>query len=146
MKIRVKENTITVLDNLKDLWLLRGNTILVIKDFKYEVEKPKPVHEELNVVVRKKRFGSKSDISEKIYLTDIKIEGYHDDLKFIGIFNEEYCTRLIEAHDDPYYTLNLIDFRKAWRNLEEQINAFTKKKHEEMREEMREFMKNEKSE
>ena len=45
--------------------------------------------------------------------------------KFIGTYNEEYCTSLIQEHDSEHYTLDLIDFRKTWMRIKEQIDAFT---------------------
>lgn len=122
MKIEVKDHTITALNNLKGLWLLRGDDILIIRDFQYTQETITP-----EVKKKKHYFSSKTEPKEPVrknFITSIKIEGYHQDLKFIGTYNEEYCSKLIQAHEDPYYTLNLIDFRKAWTKLEEQIQAF----------------------
>ena len=125
MKVKVGQHTITVLNNLKGLWMLRNNDIMIIKDFKYEVEKPQEPLPEINTVVRKKKKFLKPDMSEKIYVTELILEGYHIDLKFIGTYNEDYCTRLLQSHDDEYYTFNFIDCRKAWLRMKEQIDAFT---------------------
>jgi len=123
MKIEVKDHTITALNNLKGLWLLCGGDIIVIRDFQYVQE-----IEEIPETKKSHYFNRKSEPKEpkrKNYITSIKLEGYHQDLKFIGTYNDEYCTRLIEQHDDPHYTLNLINYRKAWTKLKEQIDAFT---------------------
>ena len=127
MKIEVQTHTITALNNLKGHWLLRGNDIIIIKDFQYiqEIETPE--------VKKKHYFSSKTEPKEPVrknYITSLKIEGYHPDLKFVGIYNEEYCIRLVQAHDDPHYTLNLVDLRKAWNRLKEQIDAFTVEEEE----------------
>jgi hypothetical protein len=128
MKIEVRNHTITALNNLKGLWLLCGDNIIVIRDFQYIQET-----EELSETKKKHYFNRKSEVKEpkrKNYITSIKIEGYHQDLKFIGTYNEEYCTRLIEQHDSSGYTLDLIQYRKAWTELKEQIDAFTEKEIE----------------
>lgn len=124
MKIEVKDHTITALNNLKGLWLLSGNDIIIIRDFQY-------VQETIAPEVKKKKhyfsFGSDEpkEPKRKNFVTSIKLEGYHQDLKFIGTYNEEYCARLIGMHNDSHYNFSLIECRKAWTQLKEQIDAFT---------------------
>lgn len=125
MKLEVKSQTLDTLKNLKGLWLLKNEAIMIITDYKYEkVEPPTEVMEFNTKVHKRKRFKKKSNNTPKYYLTDITIAGYNGDLKFIGSYNEEYCIKLIKEHNNPCYTLNLVDFRKAWVFLEEQIEAF----------------------
>jgi len=129
MKLKVKEKTIRDLKNIKGKWLLRGKEILIIRDFKYESVKPEPKSDEEEEVqantkvFKRKRFKKKPDGDEKYYVTDMKINGYNSDLKFVGTFYEEYCERLIEAHNDNHATLDLFDLATAWEHVNDQIMA-----------------------
>jgi hypothetical protein len=126
MKILVENHTITALNNLKGLWLLSGDDIMVIRDFKYETvtETPAEVKKKKHFFVRESERVDATP-KKKTYVTSITIEGYHPDLKFVGNYNEEFCGNLVAKHNDPHYTLNLIEYRKAWVRLKEQIDAFT---------------------
>lgn len=124
MKFEVSQRTIRDLGNLKGRWLLRGNDVHIIKDFQYIVEKPEPESELENTsVFKRKKFKKKIDAFDKFYLTSFKVEGYNTDLKFVGTYNEDYCERLIEAHDSPYATLDLFDLAGKWEHLNDQIIA-----------------------
>ena len=125
MKVLVAEHTVTALNNLKGLWLLSGNDIMVIRNFKYETVTETPEKSK----IKKYFFVRESDKvdttpKKKIYVTSITVEGYHPDLKFVGTYNEEFCANLVAKHNDPHYTLNLVEYRKAWVRLKEQIDAF----------------------
>jgi len=121
MKLEVTQQTIHDLENLKGRWLLRNKDLHIIRDFKYEVEKPEEEEVTSTLFQRKKR--KKKD---KFYLTSIRIDGYNPDLKFVGCYDEGYCERLIVEHNDPHYTLHLPKFAKAWEYLHDQIIALEK--------------------
>jgi len=130
MKVLVAEHTITALNNLKDLWLLSGDDIIVIRDFKYEKVKETPKAKKKNHFFVRESDKDDATPKEKIYVTSVTVEGFHPDLKFVGTYNDEFCTRLIEKHNDPHYTLNLINYRKAWLRMKEQIDAFRANEYE----------------
>lgn len=125
MKIRIKEHTLTALNNLKGLWLLRQGSIIIIKSFQYTQEKPEDDPEpEVNTSIFKRKKFRKKDMSIRTYVTDMVVAGYQTDLKFVGTYNDEYCEDLINKHNDSYYNLNLISCRKAWTDIIEQKDAF----------------------
>lgn len=126
MKIPITSCTLTVLNNLKGLWLLSEDKIIIIKDFKSEKIKPE-VQPELPVNTSFfKRKSKPVDVSEKLYVTDLTLIGYNPDLKIVGTYNEDCCTRLIIKENDINNTLSLVDYRKAWLRFEEQLEALKK--------------------
>ncbi len=128
MKLQIREETFTTLNNLRDLWLFNDDDkIMVIRKFQYVIEKPEPEPAGNPNVFNRRRFKKKKEKEQVsiMYLTDINIEGYHADLKFVGTYNEEFCKNLIESHNNRgYNSINLVDFRKRWTDILEQKNAF----------------------
>ena len=122
MKIKVSNSTITTLNNLKGLWFIRNGQLQVISDFQYITEKPEPPVETNTRKQRRKR--RKFDDTPLLYITDMKFEGYHRDLKFVGVFEDVYCINMIEKHDSTYWTFNLVQCRKNWTDIVEQKDAF----------------------
>lgn len=116
MKVKVSSSTITTLNNLKGSWFIRNGQLQVIRDFQYITEKPEPP-----ITRREKR---KFDDTPLLYITDIRIEGYHRDLKFIGVFEDTYCIDMIEKHESTYWTFDLVQCRKNWTDIIEQKDAF----------------------
>ena len=130
MKLEVTQETIRDLGNLKGRWLLRGKELHIIRDFQHVVEKPveedEVVPPNTKIFQRKKRRKKKADLEEITYLTSIRIDGYNRELKFVGTFHEDYCERLIAAHNHEYERLNLFTFANAWEHLHDQIVALEK--------------------
>jgi hypothetical protein len=127
MKLEIREQTFSGLNNLRDLWLFNDdNKIMVIRSFQYVIEKPEPEPAGNPNVFNRRKFKKKKAKEQvsTMYLTDIKIEGYHADLKFVGTYTEEFCENLIESYNKQYAGINLIDFRKRWTDILEQKNAF----------------------
>lgn len=125
MKLEIQERTFTALNNLRDLWLLNDdNNIMVIRKFQYVVEKPLVEPETETNIFNRRKHKRKKEQADIMYLTDITIEGYHGDLKFVGTYGEEFCKTLIESHNKDYSGINLVDFRKRWTHVLEQKNAF----------------------
>jgi ribosomal protein L7/L12 len=142
MKLEINQKTIRDLGNLKGRWLIRNNDIHIIKDFQYIVEKPQPEPEAENTTVfKRKKFKKKVDTSERFYLTSIAIQCYNNDLKFVGSYIEDYCERLIAAHNDKYATLTLYDFATAWERLKDQINAIREFEKEQQEDVKPDYMK-----
>lgn len=115
MKIKIDDSTLTTINNLKNLKLLNGQAILIIQDFKISSEMITP---------NKSLFSKNSPEPIKInFLTEMRIIGYNGDLKFVGVFNEDFIERFLGY--------NIIRLRKKWVNFEEQLNAINKKLLEE---------------
>jgi len=121
MRIKAKESTISRFKNLIDAILLDEKmNIIIIREVEYEkvVEKPKP---------KKSYFIRSSEDSKpktNYYITKLKIEGYNSNLKFIGIYQEDYLKRLISY--DEYYDSNvsIIQWRDNWEKLVTKLKAF----------------------
>lgn len=127
MRIRIKDKyTLTTLENLKGKYLLddRGD-ILIIHDFEYEVvtETPPEKKAKAGYFVRKKDTVS-GEPKRRAYLTKLEVHGYNADLEFIGVYNEEWCERIIEQQESTQYNLSLAKWHKKWLKLEEQLKAF----------------------
>ena len=137
MRLKVNENTITALLNVRGDWLLKdGNAeIMIVREVQYIHEKPEPEPEEQPVlppntnIFKRKRDKKREEVLEAYYITKLKVEGYHGDGKFIGTYNEEWCERLARMQDDKYNSFSVYKLRTDWEKFEEQMNAF--KHHEE---------------
>lgn len=138
MKVQVSTSTITTLNNLKGLWFIRNGQLQVIRDFQYITEKPEPPVETNTRKQRRKR--RKFDDTPILYITDMRIEGYHRDLKFVGVFEDVYCINMIEKHESTYWTFDLVQCRKNWTDIVEQKDAFLEyeARQEEEKEEVKE--------
>lgn len=109
MREVINQKILTTLKTLKNKLILDDyNTLYVIKDFKYVKEMSVP---------KKPIFGGEAVSKEKIILTEIKIIGYNGDGKFMGTFNEDWCTTFIA-------TRNLYYYRNNWEKFKEQLKAF----------------------
>ena len=125
MKVEIQERTLTALNNLRDLWLMTdGHKIIIIKSFKYVVEEPEPIPD--SGALNRRRFKKRKQATPKTYVTEMTVEGYHGDLKFVGTHGEDFCTSLVAQHNDDYHPLDLVKFRKRWTDILEQLDAFKK--------------------
>lgn len=126
MKIKISESTLTALNNLRGRWLFYKGKLMLIRDFQYVQETPEPEEDQLPENTKKfKRKRKKQDMTPKLYVVDMKVEGYNGTLKFIGTYDEDYCKRMVLSHDDPYYhEYNLNDMAGAWMDIVEQQEAF----------------------
>ena len=127
MKIRIKDKyTLTTLNNLKGKYLIddRGD-ILFINDFEYEVvtETPPEKKAKSGYFVRKKDKVS-GEPKRKAYLTKLEVHGYNADLEFIGVFNDDWCERMIMMQEDNYSHYSLAKMHKKWLRLVEQLEAY----------------------
>ena len=123
MKVEIQERTLTALNNLRDLWLLNdAYKIMVIKSFKYVVEEPQAIPD--SGALNRRRFKKRKQATPKTYVTEMKVEGYHGDLKFVGSYNDDFCISLVAQHNDDYHPLDLVTFRKRWTDIVEQQQAF----------------------
>ena len=131
-RIELQENTLSALLRLKGEWLLDGKDILIIREVQYVHVKPTQEeiqeHEETlppNTSVFKRRKHKKQAPKDKFYLTELEVNGYNFNGRFVGTYNEEFLQRLISRHEDDYYNFNLYKLRKAWEQMQEQIDALT---------------------
>jgi len=118
MKLLITEKTLTALNNLKGRWLLHGNKLMVIRDFQYIQETP-----EIDLS-KSRRRRKKQDLTPKLYLIKIRVEGFNGGLKFVGTYDDDYCMRMIQSHQSPHYYYDLVDMANDWVSILEQKDAF----------------------
>ena len=133
MKIKVKENTLSAFENVKGKWLLNeSGDIMIVREVEYVHEKPEeenePALQPNTSKFKRRKDRLKAKAKEGFYITGLEVEGYHPEGKFVGTYNEDYCTTMIERQDSTYYTFSVYTLRNAWEKHEEAINAF--KEHE----------------
>jgi len=124
--------TISAFLNLKDVWLLgESNLIMVIRDVQYTHTKPKPETDDEVLPVntrkyrrRKEKAEARAKLLEEFRITELKIEGYHSDGKFIGTFNDDFCERMVRKQDDKYNSFDVYALRKRWEDILAQKEAF----------------------
>ncbi len=131
-RIEVKENTVSTFLRVRGDWLLHGNDILIVNEVQYQHVKPTEEevqeHEQAlppNTSVFKRRKHSKQAPRDKYYITKLVVNGYNEDGKFVGTYNDDWCHRIISQEDDNYSNFNLYKLRKAWQSMQSQIDALT---------------------
>jgi hypothetical protein len=107
MKEEISNNTITMLNAVKNFLLLdsRNMRLFVINDFTVETE----------TTNHKSLFGEKT--ITKNFLTSIKIIAYHMDAKFIGTLHDDDCKHMVILYD--FYVM-----RDNWIKFREQLKCF----------------------
>jgi len=123
--------TISAFLRLKDEWLFtEDNMIIVIREvqFTHTIPEPEPVEEALPIntkryIRKKKKAEERAKALEEFRITKLVIEGYHNDGKFIGTFNDEYCERMVRRQGDKYDNFDLYKLRKSWESVVEQKDA-----------------------
>lgn len=110
MKIKTYKSDIDIFNNVKGLFLLYRTRIIVLRDFKYVMEKTKPVKNFLGYTPKPK---------EIYYITQFILEGYHTEGDFIGTYDDEFCKTVIG-------TVNFYTLKNNWIKLNIQYLAFLK--------------------
>lgn len=130
MRIKIKQlYTLTALTNLIDAVLLNtfndDNIINIIRKVEHETvtETPKSKKPKEGYFIRKKNKED-SKPKETTYITKLVIEGYNSELGFVGTYNDNYCTKLIQMQDDNYNNFSIADMRKKWMALKKQMDGF----------------------
>ena len=111
MKIKVKEQDILTLENLKGKMLMMSdcNKLYKIVDFKTE--------ELEETVVTKKLFKAKTtDVVKQKYIVSLEIHAWHSTGKFLGTMADDSAEWLIRR--DLYY------IRQNWVNFCDQLRGF----------------------
>ena len=111
MKIKVKEQDILTLENLKGKMLMMGdcNKLYKIVDFKtVELEE---------TVVTKKLFKAKTtDVVKQKYIVSLEIHAWHSTGKFLGTMADDSAEWLIRR--------DLYRIRQNWMDFCDQLRAF----------------------
>jgi hypothetical protein len=129
-RIEVSEGTIFKFLKMRGEWLLNGKDIIVIREVQYQ--HVKPTEEQIeehqralppNTTVFKRRKHRKQAPRDKWYITELIANGYHEDGKFVGTYNDNWCERVVNNVDSGH--TDLYGYKKAWVDMREQIDAMT---------------------
>lgn len=129
-RIEVKESTVATFLRLRGKWLLNNQDIIVIREVQYQHIKPTEEeiqeHEQAlppNTTVFKRRKHKKNAPKDRFYITKLVANGYNDEGRYVGTYNEDWCKKVIDNVDNGYINLN--KYQNAWNVMQEQIDAMT---------------------
>jgi hypothetical protein len=105
MKKELDSTLLTTLEQLKDKMLLRKDSSHLLRITGFTVVKSE-----------ESRIFSKKMVT-KSYLTDVRIESFHPDGRFLGILTDDSAHKYVE-----YY--NLYALRQNWVDFLQQLEAF----------------------
>jgi len=105
MREKISPSTASMLDVLKNRLLLMDNHLMVIRDFIIEegIETPK-----------KSFFNRNPKPQTVLYLTRLNIQGYNDNGKFWGSYNDDDALHMIVWFD-------MYRFRNNWETVIESL-------------------------
>lgn len=127
MRLKVHYKTLNTLTTLKGKYMLNdAHEIVLIEEIEYEkvTETPEEKKAKSGYFIRKKDRQSVSESKEVYYITKCVMRGWHHEGNFLGVFFEDFMEKKIKEHDDPYYTFNFYNWRKAWVKLEGELKGF----------------------
>src|SRR6056297_3025328 len=111
-RIEVQESTVSIFLRLRGEWLLNGQDIIVIREVQYQHVKPTEQeieeHEHAlppNTSVFKRRKHRKQAPKDRFYITELVANGYNEEGKFVGTYNDEWCERIVNNVDSGHTNL-----------------------------------------